>query len=156
VSTKQQNAASSFPASRTRNNVRPIHNKMYFFSYQTGCICVLNKTQTQPRYQTGWKTNTPQLDITTFQSRCSVDIKLSTRERQVGIRLRHQRLGDCHVDPVRFSKPRALCCLIAILQDSFNNFLSKIILFELIKKLLFCNWSDKSMNWDFNHTITII
>jgi len=52
----------------------------------------------------------------------SKSIKLSTRERQVGIRLRHQRLGDCHVDPVGFSKPRALCCLIAILQDSFNNF----------------------------------
>ena len=82
----------------------------------------------------------PKIDITTFQSPCSVDIKLSTRERQVGIRLRHQRLGDCHVDPVRFSKPRALCCLIAILQDSFNNFfLSKMILFELIKTLLFCN-----------------
>jgi hydroxyethylthiazole kinase len=35
--------------------VWPIHSKMCFFGYQMGCICVLNKTQTQPRYQTGSK-----------------------------------------------------------------------------------------------------
>jgi len=50
---KAANAASSFPASRTQKDVGPIHSKICFFIYQTDCICVLNKTQTQPRYQTG-------------------------------------------------------------------------------------------------------
>jgi hypothetical protein len=36
------------------------------------------------------------------------------RVREVGMDLRHQWLGDSHVDPVRFLKPRALCCLTAI------------------------------------------
>ena len=40
---------------RRKKTVGPMNSKLFLFLYQTDCICVLFKTQTQPRYQTTLK-----------------------------------------------------------------------------------------------------
>ena len=49
---KQQGAAFLPLAFQTQNPVGPINSKLRFFHYQTCCVCVLSKTQTQPIKQT--------------------------------------------------------------------------------------------------------
>ena len=49
---KQQGAAFLPLAFQTLKSVGPMNNKLLFFHYQTGYICVLNKTQTQPPKET--------------------------------------------------------------------------------------------------------
>jgi hypothetical protein len=49
---KQQGAAFLSSAFQTQITVGPMNSKLYFFHYQTCCICILSKTQTQPPKQT--------------------------------------------------------------------------------------------------------
>jgi hypothetical protein len=48
---KQVMAASFFLAFQTQQTVGFMNSNIHFFNYQTGCICVFNKTQTQPLKQ---------------------------------------------------------------------------------------------------------
>jgi hypothetical protein len=50
---KQQGAAFLPLAFQTLKSMRPMNNKLlfFFYHYQIGCICILNKTQTQPPKQ---------------------------------------------------------------------------------------------------------